>query len=339
MNHSKPNSDNRSDYYSEYRQPPYTELDILDISACLWKGKKIIITVTVISVIFAIVYVMTVKEKWVSEAIVTLPTAGQVAEYNAALNVLYSQNPQDKPELGLLQQHLFGQFSSAILALSNALDNQEEPQKLSIEKIDKNSNEPLRISFTADSAESAKIQLTKYITLVNSEVVAYYSADIRRSMSVMTRELTDSLAAQKQIAVDKKQRRIEMIQQALKIANLAEISHSSLTQAEFLSDDTLYLLGSVSLQAMINNQVSRPLLFDENYYATKSALLAITHLKIQTNNLQSYRYIAPADLPIRRDSPKRALIVLLAAMVGVVIGSFIVLGRRLSQEYRQRKQH
>ncbi|MEJ4044804.1 LPS O-antigen chain length determinant protein WzzB [Erwinia sp. SLM-02] len=314
------------------------ELDLIEILVQLWRGRKVIIISVIIALIFALSYVFLAKEKWTSKAIVTLPAAGQVANYNAALSVLYAQSPQDKPAIGTLQQQLFNRFSGSMSALSSELENLDEPQSLKVQQVIKGSSEPLRISFTAETAELARKQLGEYIQRVNDDVVDDYGADIRRSLSVKTRELTDSLDTQKQVALDKKQQRIDVIKQSLKIAEASNITRSQLNQAEFLSDDTLYLLGTVSLQAMIANEATKPLPLDAAYYDTQRSLLAMTHLKIQVDNLQSYRYIAPGDLPIRRDSPKRVLTVLLSVILGGIIGSGIVIGRLVSQQYRQRKQ-
>ncbi|MFG1172101.1 LPS O-antigen chain length determinant protein WzzB [Erwiniaceae bacterium CAU 1747] len=331
-------SHSRSEQHPHYPNSSSQELDLLEIIVQLWAGKKIIIATIAVTVLLALAYVLLAKEKWTSKAIVTLPAAGQVANYNAALSVLYAQSPQDKPAIGDLQQQLFNRFGSSISALSSELENLDEPLDLKVQEVIKGSREPLRISFTAETAEKARQQLGEYIQRVNNEVVDDYGADIRRSLSVKTRELTDSLETQKQVALDKKQQRIDVIKQSLKIAQASDITQSQLRQAEFLSDDTLYLLGTASLQAMIANEATKPLPLDGTYYDTQRSLLAMTHLKIQVDNLQSFRYIAAADLPIRRDSPKRALTLLLSVILGGIIGSGIVIGRLLSQQYRQRKQ-
>ncbi len=333
-------SHSRSEQHPHYPNSSshHQELDLLEIIVQLWAGKKIIIATIAVTVLLALAYVLLAKEKWTSKAIVTLPAAGQVANYNAALSVLYAQSPQDKPAIGDLQQQLFNRFGSSISALSSELENLDEPLDLKVQEVIKGSREPLRISFTAETAEKARQQLGEYIQRVNNEVVDDYGADIRRSLSVKTRELTDSLETQKQVALDKKQQRIDVIKQSLKIAQASDITQSQLRQAEFLSDDTLYLLGTASLQAMIANEATKPLPLDGTYYDTQRSLLAMTHLKIQVDNLQSFRYIAAADLPIRRDSPKRALTLLLSVILGGIIGSGIVIGRLLSQQYRQRKQ-
>lgn len=314
------------------------ELDLLDVVAQLWNGKKIIIATVILFLLLAIAYLFTAKEKWTSEAIVTQPSAGQVANYNAALNVLYSQSPQDKPGVVELQHQLFNRFHASIAALAGALQNLDDPQDLRIGPVTAGQNDPLSVKFTAETAKEAQAQVTHFIKLVNNEVVDDYGADIKRNMSVKTRELSDSLTSQMKVAQDKKEQRIEALKQALKVAEGAGITTSQLTQAEFLSDDTLYLLGTKALNSSIANEATRPLPLDESYYATQRALRLITDLKIQVDNLQSFRYIMEPDLPIRRDSPKKGLTLVLAVLLGGVVGSAVVLGRNMTTTYRQRKQ-
>lgn len=314
------------------------ELDLLDVVAQLWNGKKIIIATVLVFLLLAVLYLFFAKEKWTSEAIVTQPSAGQVANYNAALNVLYSQSPQDKPSVADLQRQLFNRFSASITALSGALQNLDEPLDLRITPVTAGQNDPLNVKFTAQTAKEAQAQVSHYIQTVNNEVVNDYGADIKRNMAVKIRELTDSLTSQLKVAEDKKEQRVEALKQALKVAEGSGITTSQLTQAEYLSDDTLYLLGTKALTAAIANESTKPLPLDDNYYATQRALRLIKDLKIQVDNLQSFRYIMEPDMPIRRDSPKKGLTLVLAVLLGGIVGSAIVLGRNMTAAYRQRKQ-
>ncbi|WP_249168492.1 Wzz/FepE/Etk N-terminal domain-containing protein [Erwinia sp. E602] len=142
---------------STYRQD---DLDLLDVIAQLWRGKIIILSTMLIALLLACGYLAVVKEKWTSSAIVTLPAAGQVANYNAALSVLYEQNPRDKPALGELQQQLFGRFSASMSALASELKNQGEPQSLTVEPVSQNSNDSLRFAFVPVQQKRRKKRLT-----------------------------------------------------------------------------------------------------------------------------------------------------------------------------------
>lgn len=312
------------------------ELDLMDVIAQLWKGKVIIIAAVVVFVLLGLSYALLAKEKWTSEAIVTQPSAGQVANYNAALNVMYSQYPQDKLGIADLQQQLFARFYASMNAQVNALQNLEEPLDLKVAEVVKGQKEPLSVTFTAQTAKEAQAQVTHYIKLTNDDVVKDYGEDIKRNLAVKERELTDNLASQELVFESKKQQRIDVLKQALKIAQASNIVESNLTQAEFLSDDTLYMLGSRALGAMIANESTKPLSFDDLYYGTQRALSAIQNLKIQVDNLQSFRYIMQPDLPIRRESPKRALVIILSALLGGLVGAGAVLGRNMMAYYRQR---
>lgn len=332
-------SENSNSESSNFQQVSYNndnEVDLVDIIVQLWKGKITIVVTVIITLALSLVYLNVVKEKWTSKAIVTLPAAGQVANYNATLSTLYAQNPQDKPSITDLQNQMFIRFSASMNALSGSLANQEKPTTLRIEQVNKGSNDSLAISFVAESGKQAQETLSKYIAEVNKDVVDDFGSDIKKNLGVKAKELSNILDAHKQIAINKKQHRIDVINQALKVAMQSGLTKSQLKEASYLSDDTLYLLGSDALNAMIANEATKPLDYDDDYYTAQRALLSVTHVQIQTDNLQSFRYIAKADLPFRRDSPKKTLTVLLALILGGVLGSSIVIGRNVVANYRNR---
>jgi len=309
------------------------ELDLMDVFFQLWQGKKFIILGMVIALIIAAIYVSVVKEKWTSQATVTLPAAGQVANYNAALAIVYADTPQDKPSLSGLQNQLFGRFSASLSALSGALANLEEPLTLRIDFI-KGRDDALNVSFVGHTAKEAQSQLSKYIDKINADVVKDYGDDIKRNLSVKTRELTNTLDTYTQVAINQKEHRLDVIKQALKVAQASNVDKLQVKQADFLSDDTLYLLGTDALNAMVANENSKPLDYGKEYYEAQRALLAVTHLKIEVENLQSYRYISEADLPFRRDSPKKALILFLSLIGGAILGGLFVLTRNALISYK-----
>ncbi|MGV3345118.1 LPS O-antigen chain length determinant protein WzzB [Enterobacteriaceae bacterium LUAb1] len=310
------------------------EIDLLDVIVQLWNGRVTIFLAIIFFIILAVIYNLVAKEKWVSEAVVTWPGAGQVANYNAALNVLYAQFPQDKMRIADLQEQLFSRFSGSLSALSEELQNRKKPLNLIVEKVIKGREEPLSIKFTAGSAKAAQTQIVHYIEAINDQVVNEYGEDIQRNLAVKTRELIEAQESKERVLEAKKQQHLAVMKQALKIAEASDIVDSRLTQVDFLADDALYLLGTKTLTAMIGNEATSPLHFDEDYYSTQRALSAIQHLKIQVDNLQSFRYIMNPSLPIYRDSPKKGVVLILAAILGMIIGSGIVLGRNMLKNYR-----
>lgn len=89
---------------------------------------------------------------------------------------------------------------------------------------------------------------------------------------------------------------------------------------------------------MIEHESTRPLVFSSNYYQTKQNLLDIGNLKIETASIHAYRYVMKPTLPVRRDSPKKAIVLVLAVLLGGMIGAGVVLGRNALRDYREKTQ-
>lgn len=315
------------------------ELDLVDLIAQLWRGKITIILTVAFTLVLSILYLNFAKEKWTSEAIVSQPSAGQVATFNDALSVLYTQNIEDKIALPDLQKQIFGRFSASAYALSGSLKNLADPLELKVEQFNKGKDDPITISFTTDSAKGAQEELQKYINQINTDVSNDFAIDMRSNISVKIAALKNSLTTQENVAEEKKNHRIDVINQAIKIAKASNITSTKLTQAEFLSDDTMYLLGTTALDSMVANESTKPLEFDDLYYQSKRTLFGLENLRIDFSKLQNFQYIKKADLPHYRDSPKKLLTLVLAIIFGCIIGACIVIGRNLSQNYRQKNKN
>ncbi|OAT26974.1 O-antigen lipopolysaccharide chain length regulator [Buttiauxella ferragutiae ATCC 51602] len=306
-------------------------IDLIDLLMQLWKGKVTIIAFAIATVILAVIYLFVAKEKWTSEAIITLPDSGQIANYNNSMNVLYGASA---PTIVDVQQRFFGRFNSALSALSEQLDNQEKPEKLTIEESVKGQPVPLKVSYVATSAADAQKTLTTYIQQINKRVVTELDDDLQTSINSKVDDLKVDLATKEKIAQERKDKRLEILNQALIVAQQSNIKNTLVQQAETLSEDTLFVLGSDALSATIKNEATRPLPLDESYFNARQTLLAISALKSKPDTTYAFRYVMKPSLPIRRDSPKKGLTLVLGALVGLILGSGVVLGRNALRNYK-----
>lgn len=306
-------------------------IDLIDLLMQLWKGKATIIAFAVVAVIIAVIYLFVAKEKWTSEAIITLPDSGQVANYNNAMGVLYGGSAPSNVEV---QERFFGRFNSSISALSEQLGNQDKPEKLTIEESVKGQPVPLKVSYVSTSAAEAQKTLTTYIQQINKRVVTELDDDLKTSIDSKVEDLKVDLATKEKIAQEKKDKRLEILNQALIVAQQSNIKNTLVQQAETLSEDTLFVLGSDALSATIKNEATRPLPLDESYFGARQSLLAISALKSKPDTTYAFRYVMKPSLPIRRDSPKKGLTLVLGALVGLIIGSGVVLGRNALRNYK-----
>ena len=313
---------------------PMESIDLIDVLMQLWKGKVTIIAFAVAAIILAVIYLFVAKEKWTSEAIITLPDSGQIANYNNSMNILYSQNPSSIPSIGEIQQRFFGRFNSALSALSEQLDNQEKPEKLTIEESVKGQPVPLKVSYVATTAGEAQKTLTNYIQQINKRIVTELDDDLQTSINSKVEDLKVDLATKEKIAQEKKDKRLEILNQALIVAQQSNIKNTLVQQAETLSEDTLFVLGSDALSSIIKNEATRPLPLDESYFSARQTLLAINALKSKPDTTYAFRYVMKPSLPIRRDSPKKGLTLVLGALVGLILGAGVVLGRNALRNYK-----
>lgn len=306
------------------------QLDLIDLVMQLWRSKGTILAFVVIAVMLAGAYLLIAKEKWTSTAIITQPDAAQIATYNNALNILYGNSA---PSVTDVQTRVVSRFNSAFSALSQTLDNQQEPEKLVIESAVKGQFLPLNVTYVGEDAESAQKQLAQYIQQVDEQTAKELSVDLKDNIKEQINTLNDSLDNQEKVAQEQKDLRIKQIVEALKNAQAAKITSSQIQQTQDVTQETMFLLGTEALSSMVQNESSRPLVFSPAYYQTKQNLLDIQNLNVDPSTIHVYRYVMKPDLPIKRDSPKRALTMILAVLLGGIIGSCVVLVRNALRSY------
>ena len=311
------------------------QIDLIDLVVQLWCGKVTIIVCMIVAVALAAGYLMIAKEKWTSTAIITQPDVGQIATYNNAFNVIYGNSA---PKVTDLQMDVVGRFSTSFSALAETLDNQEKPEKLTIEPSVKGQQLPLAVSYVGNSAENAQRQLSEYIQQTDEKVAKELELDLVDSIKLQTTTLEDSLKTQEVVAQEQKELRIKQIQEALRYAEQANVTKPQLQQTQDVTQDSMFLLGSEALKSMIEHESTRPLVFSDSYFQTKQKLLDIENLKLEGAEMHSYRYVMKPSLPVRRDSPKKAITLVLAVLLGGMIGAGVVLGRNALRSYNAKAQ-
>ena len=301
------------------------QIDLLDLVLQLWRGKWVIGAFIAVFIVLAGVYITVAKEKWTSSAIIAQPDAAQIATYANALNILYGSAA---PSMLDIQNRAINRFNSSFSALAQALE------KLTIDTTVKGQPLPLSVSYQGESAEAAQKQLAQYIQQVDQQTAKELSLDLKDNIKQQITTLNDSLENQEKVAQEQKDLRIKQITEALKNAEAAKIATPQIQQTQDVTQETMILLGSEALKSMIDNEASRPLVFSPAYYQTKQNLLDIEKLNVNPDTIHVYRYVMKPDLPVRRDSPKKAITLILAVLLGGIIGSGVVLGRNALRNYK-----
>lgn len=131
-----------------------------------------------------------------------------------------------------IQSILIGRFSTTFSALAETLDNQEEPEKLTIEPTVKNQSLPLAVSYVGQSPEAAQKQLAQYIQQVDDQVNEELEKDLKDNIALRMKNLQDSLKTQEVVAQEQKELRIRQIQEALQYANQAQVTKPQIQQTQ-----------------------------------------------------------------------------------------------------------
>lgn len=133
-----------------------------------------------------------------------------------------------------MQANFISRFSSAFSALSEALDNQKEREKLTIEQSVKGQTLPLSVSYVSTTAEGAQRRLAEYIQQVDEEVAKELEVDLKDNITLQTKTLQESLETQEVVAQEQKDLRIKQIEEALRYADEAKITQPQIQQTQML---------------------------------------------------------------------------------------------------------
>ena len=253
------NNNGRNGYERESEQ-----IDLIDLLMQLWRGKLTIVVCVIVAIALAVAYIFLAKEKWTSTATITRPDAAQIATYHNALNTLDSSIT-----LSDVQNQVINRFNSAFIALTETLDNQEEPEKLYIEPAVKGQSLPLTISYVSESAESAQRGVAEYIQKVDEQIADELELDLNDTIKVRVTNIKDSLFNQEALSQEQKDLRIKQITESLKYAQKSNVTKPQIQQTQDVTQETMFLLGTDALSSMVANEASRPLTFPVSYYALK----------------------------------------------------------------------
>lgn len=309
------------------------QIDLIDIFLQIWRGKWVVALFVVLSIILAVVYISVAKEKWTSVAVVSSPDAGQIAGYSNAMSVIVND---PKFDINDIQQRVITRFNAAFSALAENLKNQEKPEDLTIAASVQGQPLPLKLTYVGPSAKEAQQKLAQYIEQVDQKIGKELVEDLKSTIRSQTSNLIESLSTQEKVAQEQKDLRIKQIAQALTVAREAGVQSPQVQQAENVSQDNMFLLGSTALESMIKNESSRPLVFSDDYFKTRQNLLDLQAISVDPKTIHAYRYVMKPSLPVFRDSPKKALTLVLAVLLGGVIGAGFVLTRNAIRAYQSK---
>jgi len=333
------------------------EIDLFELAQTIWKGRYVLLAFCFAGILLAALYAFTAKEQWTSVAYVSKPRLEQIGAYLEQRRAMARVDGNRPVDTAALTDTLFSGFISQAAAMKTRLEylagteyfkqqlkDSKDPSTermllldlaalLQIKPFDKNQIAPYyEFSFSADTPEQAQEMLTGYLLWVNDLSFRLIDEDFNNHLDAQILSRQTELANIDFQLRAERQNRIENIENALHTAKLANVTDyvvarqtEGATVIELSDSKRLFMLGQKYLKAELDTAHEAPIIYPPRYYEMRRELAQLEPLRKYEVKTLSYSYQLAPTLPVKRDKPKRALIIVLGAMVGGLLGCFWVL--------------
>ncbi|ECF0367890.1 LPS O-antigen length regulator [Salmonella enterica subsp. enterica serovar Rissen] len=335
--------------FAGYSLPPANshEIDLFSLIEVLWQAKRRILATVFAFACVGLLLSFLLPQKWTSQAIVTPAESVQwqgLERTLTALRVLDMEVSVDRASVfnlfikkfsspSLLEEYLrsspyvMDQLKGAQIDeqdLHRAIVLLSEKMKAVDSNVGKKNETSLftswTLSFTAPTREEAQKVLAGYIQYISDIVVKETLENIRNQLEIKTRYEQEKLAMDRVRLKNQLDANIQRLHYSLEIANAVGIKRPVYSNGQAVKDDPDF---SISLGA---DGISRKLeiekgvtdvaeidgdLRNRQYHVEQLAAMNVSDVKFTP-----FKYQLSPSLPVKKDGPGKAIIIILAALIG-----------------------
>jgi LPS O-antigen subunit length determinant protein (WzzB/FepE family) len=311
----------------------------------------------VASVMLLISFIL--PQKWTSAAVVTPPEPVQWQELEKSftkLRVLDLDIKIDRTEafnlfikkfqsVSLLEEYLrsspyvMDQLKEAKideLDLHRAIVALSEKMKAVDDNASKKKDEPSlytswTLSFTAPTSEEAQTVLSGYIDYISALVVKESIENVRNKLEIKTQFEKEKLAQDRIKTKNQLDANIQRLNYSLDIANAAGIKKPVYSNGQAVKDDPDFSisLGADGIERKLEIEKAVTDVAELNGELRNRQYLVeqLTKANINDVNFTPFKYQLSPSLPVKKDGPGKAIIVILSALIGGMVACGSVLLR------------
>ncbi|EKI0159259.1 LPS O-antigen length regulator [Salmonella enterica] len=335
--------------FAGYSLPPANshEIDLFSLIEVLWQAKRRILATVFAFACVGLLLSFLLPQKWTSQAIVTPAESVQWQGLERTLTALRVLDMEVSVDRGSVFNLFIKKFSSPSLLeeylrsspyvmdqLKGAqIDEQDLHRAIvllseKMKAVDSNAGKKNEtslftswtLSFTAPTREEAQKVLAGYIQYISDIVVKETLENIRNQLEIKTRYEQEKLAMDRVRLKNQLDANIQRLHYSLEIANAAGIKRPVYSNGQAVKDDPDF---SISLGA---DGISRKLeiekgvtdvaeidgdLRNRQYYVEQLAAMNVSDVKFTP-----FKYQLSPSLPVKKDGPGKAVIIILAALIG-----------------------
>ncbi|EGS3993039.1 LPS O-antigen length regulator [Salmonella enterica] len=332
-----------------YSLPPANshEIDLFSLIEVLWQAKRRILATVFAFACVGLLLSFLLPQKWTSQAIVTPAESVQwqgLERTLTALRVLDMEVSVDRASVfnlfikkfsspSLLEEYLRSSLYVMDQLKGAQIDEQDLHRAIVVlsekmKAVDSNAGKKNEtslftswtLSFTAPTREEAQKVLAGYIQYISDIVVKETLENIRNQLEIKTRYEQEKLAMDRVRLKNQLDANIQRLHYSLEIANAAGIKRPVYSNGQAVKDDPDF---SISLGA---DGISRKLeiekgvtdvaeidgdLRNRQYHVEQLAAMNVSDVKFTP-----FKYQLSPSLPVKKDGPGKAIIIILAALIG-----------------------
>ncbi|EBY0372278.1 LPS O-antigen length regulator [Salmonella enterica subsp. enterica serovar Toulon] len=332
-----------------YSLPPANshEIDLFSLIEVLWQAKRRILATVFAFACVGLLLSFLLPQKWTSQAIVTPAESVQWQGLERTLSTLRVLDMEVSVDRASVFNLFIKKFSSPSLLeeylrsspyvmdqLKGAqIDEQDLLRAIVVlsekmKAVDSNAGKKNEtslftswtLSFTAPTREEAQKVLAGYIQYISDIVVKETLENIRNQLEIKTRYEQEKLAMDRVRLKNQLDANIQRLHYSLEIANAAGIKRPVYSNGQAVKDDPDF---SISLGA---DGISRKLeiekgvtdmaeidgdLRNRQYHVEQLAAMNVSDVKFTP-----FKYQLSPSLPVKKDGPGKAIIIILAALIG-----------------------
>lgn len=332
-----------------YSLPPANshEIDLFSLIEVLWQAKRRILATVFAFACVGLLLSFLLPQKWTSQAIVTPAESVQwqgLERTLTALRVLDMEVSVDRASVfnlfikkfsspSLLEEYLRSSPYVMDQLKGAQIDEQDLHRAIVVlsekmKAVDSNASKKNEtslftswtLSFTAPTREEAQKVLAGYIQYISDIVVKETLENIRNQLEIKTLYEQEKLAMDRVRLKNQLDANIQRLHYSLEIANAAGIKRPVYSNGQAVKDDPDF---SISLGA---DGISRKLeiekgvtdvaeidgdLRNRQYHVEQLAAMNVSDVKFTP-----FEYQLSPSLPVKKDGPGKAIIIILAALIG-----------------------
>lgn len=354
MNNQEPTLTQSKPELPQGRVPARThdEMDLRGLVLTLWRSKLLILSVTTLFAVGGIAYALTAPQVWVSQAEIKQPTLKEVESLELNINQLINAQVPATAFTTFDKKALYGDFVNNFNSSNNkrqfllergyldaeaAQADVTDPKgkRLLLKKIAEGISakapdklrEDVTLSFAADTASEAKERLEQYIAFIQQHESAAKGKELNTIWQNRIKTLQTQYESVRADTLKQLQDDILRTEYSLRITQVAglEAPVQNLQDQGSLPID----LGARALaeKLKILKEIKNPEFMNPGIGDLRLQLSSLQAIKLEELPFQSFAYLASPSEPLSRDKPKRPLVVVLATLLGGMLGVGIVLVR------------